>query len=107
MTGCGSAPRLHLHLKGNAEGIFLFCFLQLKTERKLIFNNETPEVKKNKHPKRFQTVQGSEREIELGTAPFPLHPGGCEGLCALGRCLNAPLEAAGQAQVLKKENKHI
>lgn len=43
----------------------------------------------------------------LGAAPFPPHPGGCEGSRAPGRCLNAPLEAAGQARGLQKEKMHV
>lgn len=49
---------------------------------------------------------GAEHEIGLEAAPFPPHPGGCAGSRALGRCLNAPLEAAGQAQGLQKEKMH-
>lgn len=81
-------------------------------EKKLTFNNEADNTRGKKKKKIFQswwvqTIQGSECEVGLETAPSPLHPGGCEGSCALDRRLNAALGAAGQAQVLKQAKMHM
>lgn len=54
------------------------------------------------NPDGFKPLR-AECEVGLETAPSPPHPGGCEGSCALDRHLNAPLEAACQAQVLQTE----
>ena len=46
-------------------------------------------------------------KLVLEPAPSPLHPGAHGGPCALDRHLNAPLEAAGQVQVLREEKVNV
>lgn len=91
-----------LSLKGNAED-----FWQAQMERNLTFNSEVDNTRgKNiPNPRGFKPLRAV--CVDMETAPSPLHPCGCEDLCVPDRHWTAPLEAAGQPQVLKIKSMHI